>query len=134
LVKTSLTVHLAKKNCPLSINFIYVIIHEHAILDDVNKHEHTILDDVNKHEHTILNDVNKHEHTILNDVNKHEHTILDDVNKHEHTILNDVNKHEHTILDDYNLTYNSDVYTMYAMRQEKFLDEDFNTVADLSKK
>jgi hypothetical protein len=123
LVKTSLTVHLAKKNCPLSINFIYVIIHEHAILDDVNKHEHTILDDVNKHEHTILNDVNKHEHTIL-----------DDVNKHEHTILNDVNKHEHTILDDYNLTYNSDVYTMYAMRQEKFLDEDFNTVADLSKK
>ena len=101
MVKTSLTVHLAKKNCPLSINFIYVIIHEHAILDDVNKHEHT---------------------------------ILDDVNKHEHTILNDVNKHEHTILDDYNLTYNSDVYTMYAMRQEKFLDEDFNTVADLSKK
>ena len=90
MVKTSLTVHLAKKNCPLSINFIYVIIHEHAILDDVNKHEHTI--------------------------------------------LNDVNKHEHTILDDYNLTYNSDVYTMYAMRQEKFLDEDFNTVADLSKK
>ena len=79
MVKTSLTVHLAKKNCPLSINFIYVIIHEHAILDDVNKHEHTILDD-------------------------------------------------------YNLTYNSDVYTMYAMRQEKFLDEDFNTVADLSKK
>ena len=26
------------------------------------------------------------------------------------------------------------VYTMYAMKQEKFLDEDFNTVADLSKK